>query len=152
MKMLTLIAALTFFSAMAHAEKTVAQATDVDDVIASVSLSDTGVVTVHKRNETSATLKLSPSNRQRLVYLANALGDSPVVVDHKTIVCMMMIRQFSLQDLLTAGTENTELHLVLSSQSCAIANTTRPADPYAMQDAAELKGQLIVLAHQIAHN
>ena len=153
MKNLTLFAAaLTAtlnFGAFAQDGKVIAELSNVDTVIQSIALTDNGLLKVQRNGTDVLTQQLSSSNSMRLLGAAEQLATAQLVTDHTQFTCKMIIVSPSLS---VEDTQTGDLRLVLSPQTCAVANKTHPEDANLDSAAKDLESKLIMLAHQLAND
>jgi len=135
----------------AHADRILAQVTEVDATVKLVNLTETGLVEVIKRDESRATMQLSPSNARRLVADAISLIGAKLTTRHRPVTCKVILPAFSFHDLLVIN-QSGNLILTLTSSSCALTDYIHPTLPVFVTKAVRLENELLLLAHQVAGN
>ena len=139
------IASVTFASTQA---KEIAHVQGVNEVISSVSLMDSGTLVVTRTNKMVKSFKLSTTNFLKLTYLADSLSTAQLSVEHKMVICMMILNPMYIRTLSVLDPKTDEMRLILSPNSCAQSVVTRPASNSDVRDANELRETMIALASQ----
>src|SRR4051812_5738379 len=121
MKSLIVIAALFASTTGFAASHIVAQLSSVDAQIATVSLTDEGILTVQNREGATTKVKLSEKNQQSLLWASQMLSEADLTTDTHLMVCMMMVAPFSIQNLSVYDATTNKMKMVLSHRSCAIS-------------------------------
>lgn len=151
--MKTLFTALLLISGIAFAnqnqDRVVAQVVGVNPMISSVLLTESGKLIVVQKNKKAESLNLVSSVKQEMLYSVKMLAQAEISVDRREVVCMMIMPEYSLQNLKVLDNETNTLKLVLSSSSCAMSEYTYPKESYLLDQAQTLKSQLVILAKQL---
>ena len=149
-----ILTTLASFSIFAQAEtgNVIAELKSVDAVIASVQLTDSGVLTVTRHDGSTAGMQLAKSNVEKLMRTVEELSSAQLATEHRAFVCMMYIAPFNIQNLYIADSQSHTMKMVSSMRSCALRDSTFPKEEYQLNDAETLKSEMIVLAVELARN
>lgn len=156
--MKTLFTVILMISTMAAAnevrilpvqDRVVAQVVGVNPLITSVLLTESGKLMVVQKNKKSESLILVSSVKQEMMYSVKMLAQAELEVERREVVCMMIMPEYSLQNLKVRDEQSNTLKLVLSNSSCAMSEFTYPKESYMLDQAQTLKSQLVILAKQL---
>lgn len=150
--MKTLFTAILLASGITFAktqDRVVAQVVGVDPLITSVLLTESGKLVVVQKTKKAESLNLVASVKQEMMYSVKILEQAELNVDRREVVCMMIMPEYSLQNLKVLDPATNTLKLVLSNSSCAMSEYVYPKEQYLMDQAQTLKSQMVILAKQL---
>ena len=147
-------------SGVAHAEARslpIVRVASVDERIASVEVSETGLMTVDVRDAFAPFQhQLSEANLESIRWEAQVLANAPLKTTQHTIICMIAVPAYMIQNLTIAKYDSEksvfedQFKLVLSYESCAVSSTTVPADATYYTMAKALREELVALAREFS--
>lgn len=149
---LAFVLSTSVFAESLAPHETIATLIDINEEVASIAADNYGVVTIAPRHSRVLIKKqVSAKTRERLFELASILASAEIKTERRTMICKMVPPRY--QPMLSVSSQQGqyftgELHRVLSTLSCAIANVTYPKDDYMMEYAIELRNLLTVLSNE----
>ncbi|MCC2677891.1 MAG: hypothetical protein K0R29_467 [Pseudobdellovibrio sp.] len=130
-------------------DRVIAQVVGIDPLITSALLTESGKLIVVQKNKKAESLNLVASVKQEMMYSVQMLAQAEIATDRREVVCMMIMPEYSLQNLKVLDAETNMLKLVLSNNSCAMSEYVYPKEAYLLDQAQTLKSQLVILAKQL---
>jgi uncharacterized membrane protein YkgB len=133
-----------------NAEHAVAQVVEVSPAITSVFLSNEGRLVIVQKNKRIQKFDLASSVKKELLGAVQTLSQAELEVETRDFVCMMMLPDFTLQNLKVVDVETNTMKLVLSNSACTEHEYVHPKESYILAQGQGLKSQMVILAKQLS--